>query len=392
MKKIFFLPLFIIPLFLFIFVGNKPSPFNQFGPSYESDGKRLSNGQCEGTEKRKLTTLPMRYEDFAMIIPYGLVIDDHVTPIDHQYFSPTIFRSQKDTYEVRAMADSTIVDIQPRVRPEFTEYRLVFSISCKLFYYYDLVTSLTPDILEVYKASQEGSYRKSFKIPVKAGQVIGRIGGQTLDFAVWDMDVNLKGFIKPESYKEELWKIHTVDPLDYYTDDLKKLAISKYIRTVPPISGKIDYDIDGRLVGNWFQQGTNGYGGLRDTSLSGYSRTHLAIVPDHIDPSLYIASFGNFGGKFEQLAIDKNAVKPENVSKESGIIKYDLYQIVYRKSDGQIWDNSSFAKNIQGSTSFHRGCVIFQLISNRVLKMEDFPNISCTNVPGFTARARVYER
>lgn len=335
----------------------------------------------------------MRMEDFSMIIPYGLMVGDHVTPIDHQYFSPTIFHSPRDTYEVFTMADSVLVDVQPRVKPEYTEYRMVFSISCKLFYYYDLITSLAPEIAA--KVNSKDSRSNPVNIPVKAGEVIGRIGGQTLDFAVWDMDVVLPGFIVPEHYEGERWKIHTVDPLDYYTDELKQQALSKYIRTVPPISGKIDYDIDGKLIGNWFQQGTNGYEGLRRdrNRPEGYSSTHFAIAPDHIDPSVYIISFGNFGGSFKQFALARDAKDPKLVGKDTGPVKYDLYSYFYIKENGDAWNGMTFSKPlnivIQGATL---GCALFGVQNDRILKMEAFPNIKCNQVTDFSPRALVYER
>ncbi len=342
-------------------------------------GKSLSNGQCQGMDVGKLGTLPMKYEDFSMIIPYGLVVGDHVTPIDHQYFSPTVFHSPRDQYEVRAMADAQLVDVQPRVKPQYTEYRLVFSISCRLFYYYDLVTSLAPDI--------------KTGISVKEGQVIGRIGGQTLDFAVWDTTKTLAGFVNPQSYQEERWKIHTVDPLEYYTDELKKLALAKYIRIIPPTSGKIDFDIDGRLIGNWFQEGTNGYEGTKRQAVEGYSRTHLAIVPHHLQPSVYVASFGNFAGQFKQLVIKNKSPDPKNVTVGSGLVKYDLADFRLLKADGAQWDSMSFAKNpkvkiLEGSAS----CALYQLLADRRLKVEVFPNTACSNVGGFTSRAVVYTR
>lgn len=359
----------------------------------ERAGKSLSNGKCVGSEKRKLTTLPMKLEDFSMIIPYGLVVGDHVTPIDHQYFSPTVFRSPRDTYEVRAMADSVLVDIQPRRKPDYTEYRLVFSISCRLLYYYDLVTSLSPDIRAVAaKTSAEGQ-RSTVNIPVKAGQVIGKIGGQTLDFAVWDTDVTLPGFVVPEHYQEERWKVHTVDPLNYYTDDLKKQALSKYIRTVPPVSGKIDYDIDGKLVGNWFLKGTNGYQGLKRQSLEGYSKTHLAIVPNHLDPSVTMISLGDFGGRFKQFAAVKGAADPTTIGVETGPVKYELFDVSYTKQNGEIWDRMTFATNITASASgSSQGCVLFQLQDRRTLKMEAFPGANCPSVSKVSAKAALYER
>ncbi|KKW05394.1 MAG: hypothetical protein UY40_C0021G0003 [candidate division CPR1 bacterium GW2011_GWC1_49_13] len=72
--------------------------------------------------------MPMDLADFSIIIPYGLMIGGHVTPIDHQYYSPMVFNSPRDTYPVYAMADSRLVDIQPRDTDRGREYRMVFSI------------------------------------------------------------------------------------------------------------------------------------------------------------------------------------------------------------------------------------------------------------------------
>ena len=269
-------------------------------------GKQLSNNSCEGDAKPKLSVLPMKYEDFAFIIPYGMTAGGHVTPIDHQYFPPTVFRSPRDTYEVRAMADARLVDIGERTTDKGTEYRLIFAMSCKLFYYYDLVTSLTPELKQAY-------VQRRVNIPIKAGQVIGRIGGQTLDFAVWDMDMRLTGFVVPEHYDAEMWKIHTVDPLIYYTEDLKKEALSKYIRTAEPVSGKIDYDIDGMLVGNWFVEGSGGYIPQDKQGGGEYWKGHLSLAYDHYDPTSIVVSIGDYGGEAMQFGVRGNAPDPATV-------------------------------------------------------------------------------
>ena len=349
-------------------------------------GKRLSYNQCQGMEIRKLGTLPMKYEDFSMIIPYGLVIGDHVTPIDHQYFSPTIFHSPRDKYEVYAMADARLVSIEPRVKPEYTEYRLVFTISCRLFYYYDLVTSLTPELKAEY--DKHGSVN----IPIKEGQLIGRIGGQTLDFAVWDTTIVLPGFIDPKNYEEEMWKIHTADPLDYYTEELKELALSKYIRTIPPASGKIDYDIDGRLIGNWFLEGTEGYQGTKKQKVEGYSQTHLAIVPNHLDPTFYMASFGDYNNEFKQFLIKDAVPDPKEVGVSNGVVKYELSDFQYTKKDGNNWDYLSFTQDPKIKPAESKGCVLYQLLTDRKLKVETFPNQSCNQTLEFSDQALTFYR
>lgn len=376
--------------------NNSQSWYPTTGPASDAayqEGKNLSNGQCQGMEIRKLGTLPMKYEDFSMIIPYGLVTGDHVTPIDHQYFSPAVFDSPRDAYPVYAMAEAHIVDIQPRVKPGYTEYRFVFSLSCRLFYYYDLVTSLTPNIKKEFDQAKNGPFPRPLNIAVREGELVGRIGGQTLDFAVWDTQSILKGFIDPKDYEEETWKIHTVDPLDYYTPELKKLALSKYIRTVEPLSGKIDYDVDGRLTGNWFREGTEGYRGTKRQTVQNYSQTHLAVVPNHLDPSFYMASFGNFAGEFKQFVIKQARLSPQEVVVNSGLVKYDLVNFSYVQEDGSFWDGKSFAKNIKLILSDQLGgCALYQLLADRRLKVETFTSQTCDRIQGFSSRALIYTR
>lgn len=358
---------------------------NETVPENIKEGMDLSHNSCEGDEKTKLGTLPMNETDFSAILPYGLTVGGHVTPIDHQYFSPADFSSKRDAYPVYAMADANIVDIGPRETDGGTEYRLVFSISCTLFYYYDLVTSLTPEIEAAWKKQENG-----IVYPVKEGEQIGYIGGQTLDFAVWDTDVNLTGFIVPEHYKGESWKIHTVDPLNYYTDELKAKVLAKYMRTIEPVSGKIDYDVDGKLIGNWFIEGTGGYIG---GSLEGYWKTHLSIAPDAYDPTSIVVSIGDFGGKALQFGVKGNSPDPAKIGVKDELVKYELVQQDWADANGNHWDRTSLVKGLkaQNQTTV-QGVALFQLTGTRTLKAEFFPGKTASQVTGFTANAKMYER
>lgn len=243
-------------------------------------GQFLSNGKCKGTDKLTFTHLPMRQQDFSMLIPYGLVVGDHVTPIDHQYFAPADYKSKRDAYPVYAMADATLTDISERTTERGVEYRLVFAHSCTSLYYYDLVTSLVPKLQQSFKD-------RKFDIEVKAGEQIGAIGGQTLDFAYWDTDKPLSGFIKASSYDAEGWKIYTADPYPRLTKELRELLIARNPRVAEPIAGKIDYDQPGKLIGNWFLEGSNGYAGHRGTQGGSYASSHLSFAPEHLDPSFF---------------------------------------------------------------------------------------------------------
>lgn len=350
-------------------------------------GKQLSNNHCTGDEKPLLTNAPMRQEDYTLIIPYGLMVGGHVTPIDHQYFNPADYNSGPDAYPVYAMADALLVDISSRASQFGTdEYRLVFSLSCKLFYYYDLVTKLAPDILAEFNA-----HGHQVEIPITAGQQIGTIGGQTLDFAVWDMDKTLDGFIVPEHYNGESWKIHTVDPLNYYTDELKNTLLAKYIRTQEPRSGKIDYDTDGTLQGSWFREDALGYTDYQGPE--NYWLTHASFSPDHIDPTGFVISLGDFNGEAKQFAAIGNSPLPKDVTSDTGVVKYSLTQLNYKTPGGSYWDRSSLVTPITFEAGHDpQGCTLVQLTNMRALKLESFPNQSCNSVSGFTDNAKLYER
>ncbi|HLD96539.1 MAG TPA: hypothetical protein VI794_02405 [Patescibacteria group bacterium] len=393
-KKTLLIPLIIIPILAagayLVYLqlkGNDSGDQTTELSDAKKAGQNLSNGKCSGEGPGILTALPMNKDDFSIIIPYGLTAGGHVTPIDHQYYSPTVFNSPRDTYPVFAMADARLVDVQPRDTERGREYRMVFSMTCTFLYYYDLVTSLAPDVQTAYE-------RGNMDLSVTAGQIIGRIGGQTLDFAVWDTTKPLTGFVRPESYAGEAWKIYTADPLEYVTKELKEKMLAKYIRVADPISGKIDHDIDGRLVGNWFLEGSGGYAGPGENQ-QGYWSGHLSIAPEHIDPTAFIVSFGDFNGEATQFSIPRNSLNPAEVSSATGLVKYELLSWNYQMGDGKFWDRSSFPvlpMELYNEGYPSQGCVLLQLIEDRKLKMEVFPGKTCSSVTGFTAQAQLYTR
>jgi hypothetical protein len=247
---------------------------------------------------------------------------------------------------------------------------------------------LAPDIQAAY--DRDGN---NIDFPVKAGQLVGRIGGQTLDFAVWDTDKPLTGFVVPEHYKVESWKLYTVDPLEYYTDDIKTQALAKYLRTPEPRSGKIDYDIDGKLQGNWFQIGTDGYGGTTGGTGGEYWKSHLAIAPEHLDPTRFVISIGNWQPEASQFTTKTNSPDPATVDVGTGLVKYDLTQINYR-TGGTYWDRVSLPSSpitVEPGPSV-LGCFLVQMTGDRELKAEVFKNTSCNSITEFTAAAVQYTR
>ena len=60
-------------------------------------------------------------------------------------------------------------------------------------------------------------------------------------------------------------------------------------RDIAPRWGKIDYDVNGKLVGNWFRVGSGGYAGMQRGG-EGYWDGNLAVVYDGNDGGIYRTS------------------------------------------------------------------------------------------------------
>ncbi len=332
--------------------------------------------------------LPVDLDKVAFIEPMGSMIGNHVTPIDHQYYpSIDFFENQKIKIDVYSPADGTITEIQHMGSFDGTmdDYRLIIQHTKNISSVYIHVDNLSEKIAKY--APSFGKYA-SVSIPVSAGEIIGNYSG-SVDYNIVDNNIVLNGFINPDNYKSEPWKIHTPDPFDYFNDSIKSKLIYRCLRTEDPIGGKIDYDIDGRLVGNWFKEGTNGYGGLEQTS---YWTGHLAIAYNSVDPEHVIVSFGSYNNEPKQFGVKNNTPDPINVSIESGLIKYELVDYDFYNGS-EIWDRATLVKGLKiRNYNYTQGVVLFQLIETRKLKVEIFPGKSADEVPDFTDNASIYVR
>jgi hypothetical protein len=366
----------------------------------EQEGKKYSHGTCSGSDIKQLTHVPIDAGAITTVLPYGGVVGAHIMPISHAYIWPGQPGGPRDQFNVYAMADSTLFYISSRSInvdkniPKAAEFSLQFSVSCVEFYYYDLMTSLAPELqkyLDQHPAQQAGGNSVQVNIPVTAGQILGKIGGQTLDYAVWDFNKTLTGYVQPEHYAGDYPRLHLVSPFDYLTDDVRQALVSKLVRSVEPLAGKVDYDVDGKLVGGWFTEGSNYYTGADQRR---YWAGHLAIVPDYIDPTLTLISIGTYGTNEEgQFALSRQATDPAAIGVETGLVQYDLYQIDHTKSDGSMWDRTSPATGLKGRTNGpSQGCALLQLTEARKLKAEFFPRRACSTGVNFTSAARIYTR
>lgn len=394
--------------FAFLKVLEKRAPGNKLsnivGKVTGSDGQKDPWGEdCHIKEQgfRQLSVSPIKIEDIQQISPMGAMIGGHVTPIDHMYFYPNPVAGNRFSAEVYAMADGVITGIQHRgnikdgpadARPGTDEYRLTIEQTCNQGYYYDLITKLAPNVRDKIKNQDYASV----DLPIKAGDLIGYVGNQSLDFGVYDTKVTLN-FIVPEHYSgAEPWKIHTAEAFKYFEPQMLASLKPKMLRVVEPLSGKIDYDKDGYLSGNWFKKDTNGYAGVGNDHMN-YFRGHLSFAYNDIDPTGINISIGSLvgssGGQGGQYSVKGNSPDPTDVNQASGLVKYELTQGTFVNANGENWDRMSPAVGVTNrSNGSVQGTLLVQLMSQRELKMEYFEGKSASQVSGFTGSAMTYER
>ena len=220
-------------------------------------------------------------------------------------------------------------------------------------------------------------------IPVKAGQVIGKVGVGSFDFSVHDAEVTLSGYVVPSRYDGEPWKVHTIDPFEPFVEPLRTQLMEHSLRTTEPRGGRIDYDIDGRLIGNWFLEGTVDYRGSGPLVFPNYWYGHFAIVYDYIDPTqirIGVGGLGDDGGMV--FGVRGNSPDPADVTPTSGLIKYEITSSRY----------SFPGSEIRGDNGETRGTLLVQMLGDRRIELEVFLGQAPDQVQGFTSAARIYLR
>jgi len=336
---------------------------------------------------------PFNLEKVAFILPMGGMIGAHVTPIDHQYYVSYDFDLGDDAavdIDVYSTANGTVTSIQHMSVASgdnpmtVDDFRLVIQHTTTISSIYIHVDELS-DKLTAFDPGL-GKYA-NINVKVNAGEVIGRYSG-SVDYNIVDEDVDLP-FVNPKSYEVEPWKIHCPDPFDYFNESIKNELVEKCLRSQDPVGGKICYDADGRLVGNWFEEGTNGYGGVDPDR---YWAGHLSIVYDSIDPDAIAVSIGTFVDTAKQFSVKGNGPDPANISVDDGLIIYELVDYEYVKNDS-IWDRNSLIKGLKVRNSeYVQGVIILQLIEDRRLKVEIFPGKTANELNGFTDNFKFYVR
>jgi len=358
-------------------------------------GLASTGGKCEGKGSVKMTYAPMAIKDIGTIAPMGGYGGSHVTPIDHQYYYGVNQAAARDTYPVYATMDGDITSLGKASTPTSgTNWNFTLAHSCTFMIYYNLMTSVAPAIMKQVPSNWQ-QMGGAVKVPVKAGQVIGYVGGQSLDFELADTTFTNPKLLNHTAYNNtEPFKINVVHPLDFFTDKVKNQILPKYLRVDEPRDGNYAYDVNGEAVGNWFKVGTNGYAG-GDTPTSSTNNTtsgHLALAYDSLDPSALVLSVGEYNGGGPAIFVVNDKTDWTKITPSSGIIKVQLAEGSAKKADGSIWSGGPAPGGIKYVPTFNKATALIQMTGKQEMKFEIFPVKTAAQVSGFDSNAVIYNR
>ncbi len=156
--------------------------------------------------------------------------------------------------------------------------------------------------------------------PLTAGQHLGVTSGRSnaLDLGVLNQAVTLF-FVRPERYSQGT--IHADSPLRYFEEPLRTALYGKVSRNGPDKDGRIDFDVAGRLSGNWFLEGLPAEG----TENVENGPKHLAFVRDAEEPSRVRISIGGSLSMHGAFYVADDAMDPAIVSPATGLVAYRLW-------------------------------------------------------------------
>jgi len=260
------------------------------------------NAPTESDWDTLFSVLPVASNRVFQITPLGRVEPPEKTlPSNHVLF----YLTAGAPVEVRAVGNATIRLID--YNPVTDDFRLEFTYSPNVVYYYEHVRNLPAWVV------QNG--------PIGAGDLVGYADPreEPLGFGILDFRV-ARSFIKPLRYHQ--FFLNCGDPSEYFIEALKNEYLAKNPRNADPVGGKIDFDVDGTLAGNWFLEGTP-VNTTASTELHGEKQ--LAFVYDMYDPSTLVFSAGGTlrGAPFHYHQTGATP-DPATVTPDSGMVTWTL--------------------------------------------------------------------
>ncbi len=323
--------------------------------------------------------------DLTEVVSFEPMGEPNVLPKDHGGFPLKDPHTLPADVPVYAVASGVIIvaghgtrymeghNVPPALEgTAYDDYQLILKISKYVKVNYGHISAINFNILSELENLQADEKGHRFEIVVKAGDILGWVGPHpAMDFSVTDYSLSLN-FLNPSRYPED--QLFAADIYSYFKEPQLSEMVNIAARIATPWGGKSDYDIKGKIIGNWFLEGTTDY--------IQWSR-QFAIVFDHLEPNRIIISDGSpmkdipgfeNPGAPDVWWVKGNSPAPDKIGVNDGITKYKL---IYR---GPQDENT---KPIQG-------VILIEMITEGKIKVEVFKGSTSEN--SFTSAAKNYER
>jgi hypothetical protein len=320
----------------------------------------------------------------------------NVQPKDHGGFvlkNPHVFPANIPVF---AVADGVVIRISYGKReippiedaPKSSWYKtyddhlIQLKVSETMIINYAHVTDFHPDFaakLPDQKIDKEGrDMEVEVEVEVHEGDILGYVRPHgAMDFSISDLELQLN-FLNPGRYPG--LHIYSGNIFDYFEEGLSGEMEKFAFRKEPPRGGKIDYDVKGKIVGNWFLENT--------TSYVQWSR-QLAIVYHDLFGDRITISDGSpmrdvpgsdDPGYPDSWWVKGNSPRPETIGISEGKVRYELiYPRNYRDLDEYIDELQHVA-----------GIMLVQALENDRIRVEIFKgSVVATD---FTSAAKIYVR
>jgi hypothetical protein len=318
--------------------------------------------------------------------------EPNVQPKDHGGFvlkEPYVFPA---SVPVLAVADGVIIRASLGTRsvppipdaPEalwgrqYDDHLLVLKVSETIDVNYAHITDFYPPFAAKLGNIPRDEVGHKVEVIVHGGDTLGFVGPHgAMDFSVTDRGLHLNLLntrLYPDGYE------YAADIYDYYQEPILSRLVAIAMRQEPPRGGKVDYDVAGRIVGNWFREGTSSY--------TQWSR-QLAVVYHHVFSNRITISDGSpmrdvpgieGPGAPDVWWVKDNAPLPETVGVSDGMVKY---QLIYGKD---IYHPEGWNEETQPVL----GVMLVQMLDAGRIKVQVFKGV--TDADAFTSAAKVYVR
>ena len=157
-------------------------------------------------------------------------------------------------------------------------------------------------------------------------------------------------------------------PYKYYPDPLKSQLYALVNRISADKDGKIDYDIKGGLIGNWFHESVT----IAESNGPDAWPKSISLAPDSYDPTQMIVACGGYIGVLGKFKASPTDPDPSQVSVNTGKVVYHL-------------------NNYFNSGTPNPGIIIVQVLDNMRAKFEYFAYPVSDSVQ-FDSLAQIYSR